>query len=212
MTANDSPEGSSLGWRVHPAAERPTTGILVLAAILVLSFLAGLWMGGPYWGAFAFVVLFLSLEAFFLPGSFELSEQGVVVKKPFSRAERPWEHFRRVVFDRAGVTLSPFARRSWLETYRALRLRYPTRAAAARRGPSGGETRAMGAAGDAQAEGVAVPAPEEIQAFILAQIDREKVAVVGLADGNAEGEDKGEGTDVRTDERGRAGDGSGGGR
>ncbi len=132
MTDNAVPEGRRLSWRVHPAAERRGTGILVFVAILVLSFLAGLWMGGAFWGAFAFVVLFLSLEAFFLPGSFELTERGVVVKKPFSQAERRWDQFRRVIFDADGITLSPFARRSWLETYRALRLRYPSRVAVAR--------------------------------------------------------------------------------
>ncbi len=168
MTDNAVPEGRRLSWRVHPAAERRGTGILVFVAILVLSFLAGLWMGGPFWGAFAFVVLFLSLEAFFLPGSFELTERGVIVKKPFSQAERRWDQFRRVIFDADGVTLSPFARRSWLETYRAIRLRYPSRA--------------EGAGRDVDASGDRVPAPEEIQGFILEMIDREKAVVLGLGD------------------------------
>jgi hypothetical protein len=172
MTEQAASEEPRLAWRVHPAAERPLTGIAVLTAILLLGFMAGLWMGAPYWGAFAFVVLFLSLEAFFLPGSYELSAQRVVIKKPFSRAERPWEHFRRVIFDPVGVTLSPFARRNWLENYRALRLRYPSR-------------KAVRGSGQPAGTGCGAPSPREIQAFILECIDPEKVTVEGRADGEA---------------------------
>jgi hypothetical protein len=125
--------------------------------MITLSALAAMWMEGAYWGLFAFGVLFLSLEAFFLPSSFELSEEGVAVRKSFSRVERPWGHFRRVVFDPVGVTLSPFARRHWLEAYRGTRLRFARPAA-------GRET----------------PAPEEVWRFILAHIDLEEVQVVGL--------------------------------
>ncbi len=157
MPDNATQTSPEVAWRVHPAAERLGVGVLVLGLVLVLSFLAGIWMEGPYWGAFAFVVLFLSLEAFFLPSRYALSPEGVEVAKPFSKAQRPWTHFRRVVFDAGGITLSPFARRSWLETYRALRLRYP------------------GVTGTG-------PGPEEIRRYILEQVDAEKVTVVGPPD------------------------------
>ncbi len=146
-----------LAWRVHPAAERRGTGIAVLALMITLSALAAMWMEGAYWGLFAFGVLFLSLEAFFLPARFELSEEGVTVRKAFSRVERPWGQFRRVIFDPVGVTLSPFARRHWLEAYRGTRLRFARPAA-----------------------GRDTPAPEEVRRFILAHIDLEEVRVVGL--------------------------------
>jgi hypothetical protein len=124
MPEASGPTPEAIAWRVHPAVERPGRGALVLALVVVLSVLVGLWMRGPYWSAFAFAVLFLSLEAFFLPSRFELREQGVVVRKPFSQATRPWGEFRRVVFDPFGVTLSPFGRRHWLDPYRGVRLRF----------------------------------------------------------------------------------------
>ena len=143
--------GERIVWRVHPAAERPRMGLLVALLVVVLSILAGLWMKQVFWSLFAMMVLFLSLEAFFLPSRFELGADGVAVKKPFSRLTRPWSYFRRVTFDEAGASLSPFAQRRWIEPYRAIRLTY-------------------GAAGDSAA----------VRDFILAQIDREKVGIEGL--------------------------------
>ncbi len=147
-------------WRVHPAAERRGVALLVISLILILSILAGFWMQGNfYWSLFAFVVLFLSLEAFFLPSRFELDASGVTVKKPFSRVVRPWDHFRRVGFDRVGITLSPFRRRHWLDSYRSVRLRL---------------SRASGG-----------PTPAEVRGFILAHVDTASVRIEGAEDSRA---------------------------
>ncbi|MBD3237498.1 MAG: hypothetical protein GF330_12400 [Candidatus Eisenbacteria bacterium] len=163
MTPEAHEETAELAWRVHPAAERPGLAVVVAGLILTLAVLAGVWMGSAYWGVFAGVVLFLSLEAFFLPASFELDAKGVRVRKPFSQVERGWETLRRVIFDPAGVTLSPFARRRWIEPYRALRLRYPT----------GRRT----AAGEV---------PARLRAYLLARCDPSRVRMVGLPPGEAD--------------------------
>jgi hypothetical protein len=150
--APDAPDG--IAWRVHPAKERPGLGALVLGLVVVLSGVIGWWMKGPYWSAFAFGVLFLSLEAFFLPSRFELGQEGVVVRKPFSQASRPWDQFRRVVFDPLGVTLSPFRRRHWLDPYRAVRLRFAREAV-----QSGAPSRA------------------EVRCYILAHLNAQEVVI-----------------------------------
>jgi hypothetical protein len=150
-----SPELPELIWRTHPAAERKKTAVGVTLLMLGLGALAGVWMRGAYWGVFAFLVLFLSLESFFLPTRFELRGSGIVVRKPFSRAERPWTVFRSAWCDPFGVTLSPFARRHWLETYRGVRLRLP---------PAGVD-----------------PGPEALQRWLLAHLDRQRVVFHGLA-------------------------------
>jgi hypothetical protein len=151
------PAPEKLAWRVHPATERPNLGAAILALVVVFSVVVGLWMRGMYWSVFAFGVLFLSLEAFFLPSRYELDAQGVVVHKPFSQAGRPWSQFRRVAFDPFGVTLSPFSRRHWLDPYRAVRLRF---------------------AGGARAgEG---PEREQVRRFILAHVDAQQVRIEEL--------------------------------
>ncbi len=143
-----------LTWRVHPAAERTGRALLVAAIVAGLSVLAAVWMDGVYWGLFAAAVLFLSLESFFLPTRFALRAGGVSVQKPFSKMERDWSSFRSAWFDPLGVTLSPFAGRHWLESYRAVRLRY-TRAAAA-------------------------PAATEVRRFVLEHLDPAQVRLTGL--------------------------------
>jgi hypothetical protein len=81
-------------------------------------------MGAPVWGLFAAVVLFLSLEGFYLPTRFTMGPEGLGVRKIFSRAAIGWERFRRVYEDRHGLTLSPYRRRTFLEPYRSARVLY----------------------------------------------------------------------------------------
>ena len=151
-----------LTWRVHPAAERPALTVIVSLLILAVALLAAAWMRGLYWGGFALLVLFLSLESYFLPTRYTVDAAGVRVTKIFSRVERPWNAFRGAWFDRVGVTLSPYSRRHWLEPYRALRVRW-------------------GAPG-------AAPDRCEVVALLLAHLDASRVAIAGLERGRAGGE------------------------
>ena len=113
-----------LDWKVHPFSERPLLGWGVLAGITGLSILAGIWGGAWFWTLLSFAVLFLSLESFYFPTRFILEEEKLVVIRRFSRSEREWSVFRRCMVDGQGITLSPFKRSSWLEAYRAIRLRF----------------------------------------------------------------------------------------
>ncbi|MBM3316223.1 MAG: hypothetical protein FJY75_00050 [Candidatus Eisenbacteria bacterium] len=149
--AREEPAG--LDWRTHPAAERRGVAAGVTLLMLAMAVLTGFWMGGAYWGVFAFLVLFLSLESFFLPTTYELRAAGIIVRKPFSRAERSWDAFRSAWCDGYGVTLSPFARRHWLESYRGIRLRLPAR---------GG------------------PGAEELRSWLRERLDPERVEFHGL--------------------------------
>jgi hypothetical protein len=150
-----APVAAVLAWRVHPAAERWGLAVGISAMILALSVLTALWMQTAYWGIFAGLVLFLSLEGFYLPSRFQLGTEGVEVRKPFSRVVREWGTFRSAWFDRVGVTLSPFGRRHWLEPYRGIRLRYGV--------------------------GPAAPRRAEVQRFLLAHLDLEQVTLGGLS-------------------------------
>ncbi|MCA9727797.1 MAG: hypothetical protein R3E12_17585 [Candidatus Eisenbacteria bacterium] len=127
-------DGSSLGlvmvnaaelvWESHPARRRPRRLAAVLAVVLAVSVLCA-WVGrSPLWGIFAAFVLVFSLDGFLFPTRFVLRDDGVSVKRTFSRSERPWSTFRRVYRDRHGLTLSPYTRRTALEPYRSLRLLY----------------------------------------------------------------------------------------
>ena len=113
-----------LEWRSHPFGERPVLGAIVLAGIVAFSIAAGVWGKAWFWSGFCFAVLFLSLESFYFPTRFIMSEEKLVVIRRFSRSEREWKVFRRCMVDRQGITLSPFIKSNLLEAYRAIRLRY----------------------------------------------------------------------------------------
>jgi len=96
----------------------------VLALVIVLSLLAGFCTRTWLWAPFCFLVLFLSLESFYFPTRYILGDERLVVVKRFSRSEREWGIFRRCYLDPEGLTLSPYRKSSWLEAYRAIRLRF----------------------------------------------------------------------------------------
>jgi len=115
---------TGLDWKVHPFGERPVLGWGVLAGIAAFSILAGIWGRAWFWTFLSFALLFLSLESFYFPTRFVLEEEKLIVIRRFSRSERKWSAFRRCMVDGHGITLSPFRRSSWLEAYRAIRLRF----------------------------------------------------------------------------------------
>ncbi len=111
-----------LAWTAHPLMRRRLRGAITLAAILTVAVVLGVYMRSPFWGAFAAMVLVLSLEGFYLPTRYRLDSEGIQVRKAFSRSSMPWEKFRRVYEDGNGLTLSPYRHRSVLEPYRSARL------------------------------------------------------------------------------------------
>ncbi len=114
-----------LEWTVHPFRERPRLGIAVLVVIVAASIAIYFWTGLWFWAVFSALVLLLSLEPFYFPASYVLEPERITVIRRFSRSEREWKAFRRCVVEPAGVVLSPFRKASWLEEYRAIRVRLP---------------------------------------------------------------------------------------
>ena len=65
-----------------------------------------------------------SLSSFFFPVTFSLDEEFVTVRSPFTTERKRWVEFKSFWVDRHGVLLSPFARRSRLESFRGLYIRF----------------------------------------------------------------------------------------
>lgn len=113
-----------LTWRCHPARRQPGRASFVLAVhSLLFVFLAKYTASVPF-ALVLTLVLFLSLSAFFFPTRYRLSTQGIHVKTLITSFERPWSAYRSHWPDRNGVLLSPFPRRSRLENFRGLFVRY----------------------------------------------------------------------------------------
>ena len=104
---------------IHPAARRPRLAALVASLLGLLS--AGLFgLLPPLTALVLSLGMWGSLAAFFLPTAYGVEEEALVVRRGLIRQRYPWTRFRRLVRDRNGLLLSPFARAHGLESFRGL--------------------------------------------------------------------------------------------
>jgi hypothetical protein len=114
MSANPA-----LSWTVWPLRKKPALGLLALACIAVAvlsvdSITQGIWMP-----AFAAFVLAISVAPFFLRTTYRLTPEGVEVVRLGRAQRRAWSSFRRARSSDEILQLSPFAKPSWLDSYRS---------------------------------------------------------------------------------------------
>ena len=120
----DAPSSDELTWRCHPARRQPGKAALVLVVLAGLFVLLALYTTSIPFALVLTLVLFLSLSAFYFPTWYHVSGQGIRVKTLITRFERPWNTYRSHWPDQNGVLLSPFPRKSRLENFRGLFVRF----------------------------------------------------------------------------------------
>jgi len=111
-----------LTWSVRPCTMGWFRFGLVSAVILGFGFVVQLAFGDVFLAVLSVAVLVGSLHSYFFETSYSLSPEGIEVRGVFGTQNKPWTSFKSFSVDRAGLSLSPFARRSWLEHYRGMRL------------------------------------------------------------------------------------------
>jgi len=111
-----------LTWVAWPLRERPAVGGLVFLAVAATSWLAAVVGGHVLYGGIAGIILLGSLNPFFSPTTFRLSDEEVEAVRGPVRKVRRWRDVRACFVDRRGATLSPLQGRAWLEPYRGIRL------------------------------------------------------------------------------------------
>ncbi|MFO7638198.1 MAG: hypothetical protein R6X14_02680 [bacterium] len=113
-----------LSWSVHKLREHPAKSLL--AGVFLLCFLAfALFAFGPLLTLLAVAVFAAALNTWYLPVRYTLDQQGVTVDKRVYSYTYPWEQFRRWFTTSNGVVLSPFSRRTFLDTFRGVHLLLP---------------------------------------------------------------------------------------
>ncbi len=111
-------------WTVHPARANPVKTIL--SAVFIVAFLIFVgFVYGLFWTIFGFIVLFVSLQSYFLPTAYEITESEVVKRSIFMTQKRKLNEFRRVYEGKNGVLLSPFRRKTFLNQFRGVYLLLP---------------------------------------------------------------------------------------
>jgi len=111
-----------LSWSAWPAKDHPIRALVLLASLTVLGVLVRegthdvvLAVAGP-------LFVLLSVSSWLLPTEYRLTTKALEVRSLGVTRVRPWSEMRRMTVDEAGVFLSPFERKHWLEAYRGVRL------------------------------------------------------------------------------------------
>lgn len=116
-------DAQDFSWEVCPWRTAKLKGLLVISAILLVSF-AVLAYAGPVLAAFATVILAGSVGPFYVTTRYRLTPDHVEVRSPFQRLVRPWSGFKQAHLGKGGVSLNPYSKRHFLESYRSVVLRF----------------------------------------------------------------------------------------
>lgn len=105
------------------AAENPR-GLTICLALIILAASAGYFSIGPFASLAAAFVMTASLADFLFPVTYIISEDKAECRMLFKSAEIRWKNVRRCYLDDFGIKLSPLGRRTRLEAFRGVYLRF----------------------------------------------------------------------------------------
>ena len=120
----DNPDDSPvLSWTVHLVQRQPGKLCVIIPLVFVAGCCAYSLMNIIGVVAVGFV-LAASLSDFLLPVHYELTRDGAVCKKATGMSVIKWKQVRRCYLDEFGVKLSPLHKKTRLEPYRGVYLRF----------------------------------------------------------------------------------------
>jgi len=120
-------------WTLHLAARRPGRAIVALIIIFLTLFAVAFFTQGWNLGGkililgLAVLLLLSSIAEFMFPVTYTLDAEGAHARLPGSHRVLAWNRVRRVYLRPDGIKLSPLAARGWIESYRGVLLRTPSR-------------------------------------------------------------------------------------
>ena len=123
---NDIPDTRTrpVNWQIHRLREQPARSILA-GVFLLCFFVFALYAFGLLLTVVALAVFATALNTWYLPVRYTLDHRGVTVDKRVFSHTYPWALFRRWFRTSNGVVLSPFSRRTFLDTFRGVHLLLP---------------------------------------------------------------------------------------
>lgn len=101
-----SGSASALVWVAWPAAERKGRSVILMVVILFLSMLVALIGGDWLWGLTGGILLMASLNRWFIPTAFTMTEEDIEVGYPLSRRRVRWSDVRHLVVADGGGWVS----------------------------------------------------------------------------------------------------------
>jgi hypothetical protein len=117
-------EAQVLKWIDHPL-KKSGKNLLIVVLFLVIGPSVVFFSTRSIFFLFLSIIFLLgSLSTFFLPTTYELTENGIKVKFFFNTKQMEWGKYRSFYVDKNGVLLSPFEKPSRLENFRGIYLRF----------------------------------------------------------------------------------------
>jgi hypothetical protein len=107
-------------WSVLPLGEDRKRTTVFFAAAILLPLLVGLSFRSNLWALVTLVFLLGSLNRFWVPQQYRVSETELEFSRWWYRTTLPLNRFKRAVFGPSWVMLSPFSEPNRLDPYRGL--------------------------------------------------------------------------------------------
>ncbi|MDA3814081.1 MAG: hypothetical protein PF570_07505 [Candidatus Cloacimonetes bacterium] len=117
-----------LKWISYPFKDFPLSTVLLITFLIIISLL--LWKitvinwNMPLFFYLGMGVFMLSLITYFIPTTYELFEEKIIVHYWLIKVERPYSHFGCYYIDKKGIMLSTFKMPRKLDPFRGLSLRF----------------------------------------------------------------------------------------
>jgi len=114
----------TITWQVHRAKEHPkkTLYVSIILGVFVISITV---LYGLPWTILSLMVLFASLNAYFIPTTYTITDSEIIVDKKLFKNKLEWSRFRKYYITTTGIVLSPFTKRNFLDNFRGVHLLLP---------------------------------------------------------------------------------------
>ena len=122
--AIENKDAIKLEWTVHPLKANWKVSTVLIIFLIALCMAIYFSFNSLTFLIFSVVFLIGSLSSFFLPTTYTLQDDCIIVKTIFRRSSRQWASFKRYYPEKKGVFLSPFPHPTRLENFRGLYVRF----------------------------------------------------------------------------------------
>jgi len=117
-----------LKWTSHPLVDFPISSILLVFVILLVSIflyrMTFISWEAPLYFYLGMLFFIGSLISWFIPTTYEISDQGITIHYSIIKVNRKWEEFNCWYADKKGVLLSTFHMPRRLDSFRGQSLRF----------------------------------------------------------------------------------------
>ncbi|MFH2037365.1 MAG: hypothetical protein ABIJ45_13255 [Candidatus Zixiibacteriota bacterium] len=116
--------GEALEWVCHPAKRRMKVTVLVTLFLIILVVVVWFVTYSKLLTVLSGLFLYGSMSSYYFPTKYKLTGKKIIVKTTMQTLTKEWPQYRTYYPDKNGVLLSPFARRTRMENFRGLYVKY----------------------------------------------------------------------------------------